>query len=336
MLTALRVGLVYLKSIHLNLPKKDRLFSRVPLSTLSGLWIAFLIVYTGAQWPEPDIPLEIDGLLPFESIPTQEIAWIDLDDTDQNIEPEIPPELFPEYNTNNDPLIIASIDLPSDLHGIEIKSAPVVGKTAVQPPVEKPKTPPAKGIVHKVRVGENLWEISKAYNVSTNKVVMYNPDVDPRRMMPGDEIFIPGAKDSLLLTSKKRMISPIAEAYIVSGYGLRKHPLGGVLRFHRGVDMPSNVGTPIRAVLDGVVVFAGWQGSKTGNVVEIKHSDGIHTLYAHNSKINVRTGDRVSQGQVISYVGTTGRVTGAHLHFEVIKNGKHEDPERYLPRLPHK
>ncbi|MGC9326357.1 MAG: M23 family metallopeptidase, partial [Candidatus Hinthialibacter sp.] len=119
---------------------------------------------------------------------------------------------------------------------------------------------------------------------------------------------------------------------IVSGFGMRKHPMGGAIRFHRGIDLKADRNTPVRAVMDGVVVEAGWQGA-LGRCIKIKHSGGFETVYAHNNSIKVRKGERIKQGQVIGLSGNTGRSTGPHLHFEVIKNGKHVNPVQYLPRI---
>ncbi|MBN2329615.1 MAG: peptidoglycan DD-metalloendopeptidase family protein [Candidatus Omnitrophica bacterium] len=197
-----------------------------------------------------------------------------------------------------------------------------------------PKPIPPDGIHHKIRQGETLWDIAKAYGVKCDLLERYNPDVNPRRMQLDQKIFIPGADSPVVITRKSRMVSPISNTVIVSGFGMRKHPLGGVLRFHRGIDLKADSGTPVRAVMDGVIIEAGWQGT-LGRYIKIRHSGGFETVYAHNSRIKVRKGQRVKQGQTISLSGNTGRSTGPHLHFEVIKNGKHVDPVQYLPRINH-
>lgn len=105
-----------------------------------------------------------------------------------------------------------------------------------------------------------------------------------------------------------------------SGYGMRFHPLLGYSRMHQGTDYGAAQGSPIRAVTDGIVSFAGWHGGH-GNMVKLNHAGGLGTGYAHMSRIAVAPGARVSQGQVIGYVGSTGLSTGPHLHFEVYRNG---------------
>ncbi len=113
---------------------------------------------------------------------------------------------------------------------------------------------------------------------------------------------------------------PVANARKTSGFGWRMHPLLGYSRMHQGTDYGAAHGTPIRAVTDGVVSFAGWHGGH-GKMVKLSHNGGLGSGYAHMSSIAVSPGARVAQGQVIGYVGSTGLSTGAHLHFEVYRNG---------------
>jgi hypothetical protein len=110
-----------------------------------------------------------------------------------------------------------------------------------------------------------------------------------------------------------------------SGYGMRFHPVLGYSRMHQGVDYGAVYGTPIHAATDGIVSFAGWHGGH-GNMVKLNHAGGLGTGYAHMSRIAVAPGTRVSQGDVIGYVGSTGLSTGPHLHFEVYRNGAVVNP----------
>jgi murein DD-endopeptidase MepM/ murein hydrolase activator NlpD len=103
-------------------------------------------------------------------------------------------------------------------------------------------------------------------------------------------------------------------------------------RMHKGVDIANNVGTPIVAARSGQVVFAGWHDGGYGYLVEIQHSDGSKSLYAHNSRLMVRVGQMVGQGTVISSMGSTGRSTGPHLHFEIHPPGRGAvNPLEFLP-----
>ncbi len=121
------------------------------------------------------------------------------------------------------------------------------------------------------------------------------------------------------------MKTPIDGARMSSGFGMRRHPVLGYNKMHKGVDFAARTGTPIFAAGDGVIEKAGWVGGY-GKYVKIRHNSKLKTAYAHMSEIKVKNGSRVSQGDVIGYVGTTGRSTGPHLHYEVHKNGQQVNP----------
>ncbi|MBC7767573.1 MAG: peptidoglycan DD-metalloendopeptidase family protein [Phycisphaerales bacterium] len=123
------------------------------------------------------------------------------------------------------------------------------------------------------------------------------------------------------------MKTPINGARLSSGFGMRRHPILGFSRMHRGTDFAAPTGTPILAAGDGAIVRAGPNGSY-GNYVRIRHANGYETSYAHLSRFGrgMRAGVRVRQGQVIGYVGTTGRSTGPHLHYEVMLRGRQMNP----------
>ena len=122
---------------------------------------------------------------------------------------------------------------------------------------------------------------------------------------------------------KALMKTPINGARLSSPFGMRKHPIDGYNKMHRGTDFAAPTGTPIMASGDGVVKKAGWCGGG-GNCVKIRHNSTYQTVYAHMSKFarGIKAGVRVKQGQTIGYVGSTGKSTGPHLHYEVIVNGK--------------
>ncbi|NEQ29006.1 MAG: M23 family metallopeptidase, partial [Microcoleus sp. SIO2G3] len=138
---------------------------------------------------------------------------------------------------------------------------------------------------------------------------------------------------------------PSAEAYLPQGapvFNGYRWPARGVItsnygwrwgRMHRGIDIGAPTGTPVSAAASGEVVFAGWNSGGYGNMVDIRHPDGSMTRYAHNSRILVRRGQQVEQGQQISAVGSTGNSTGPHLHFEVHPQGQGAvNPIALLPR----
>lgn len=136
-------------------------------------------------------------------------------------------------------------------------------------------------------------------------------------------------KKQVAFLSAKPTIRPV-DTRITATYGYRRNPFTNRgSEFHRGIDFAGAIGTPIKATGDGVVIFAGWQ-SGFGKVVIISHGYGYTTLYGHNSKLLVEQGDKVKKGQVISKMGSTGRSTGPHCHYEVRLNGATVNPAKYF------
>nr|WP_231118257.1 M23 family metallopeptidase [Lysobacter silvisoli] len=123
--------------------------------------------------------------------------------------------------------------------------------------------------------------------------------------------------------------APIANSYITSGFGGRADPFNGGSAFHKGIDFEADVGDPVLAVADGVVSYSGVR-SGYGNVVEVDHGNGYVTRYAHNSRLLLKVGELVRAGQEVAKAGSTGRSTGAHVHFEVWENGRVVNPVKFL------
>lgn len=132
-----------------------------------------------------------------------------------------------------------------------------------------------------------------------------------------------------LAPRKKRTFRAPVGAPMSSGFGTRTHPILGDVRMHTGIDYAANTGAPIKAAGNGIVVWAGPRGGY-GNIVIIDHRNGLATLYAHQSRVGVTLGQKVSTGQVVGFVGQTGMSTGPHLHFEVRELGAPADPMLYL------
>lgn len=174
---------------------------------------------------------------------------------------------------------------------------------------------------------------------TTRMVVEFSPyvTINPQQLklksrQPGKwSMQLPQNIAAIDLNSVSSFVLPITGAVISSGFGWRVHPVTGEKRMHKGVDFAAPTGTPIFAAADGVVTDAGWTNGGYGNIVELRHSDGSVTLYAHTSRVYVSKGQVVNRGQAIAEVGTTGRSTGPHLHFEVQPDGKNAvDPMDYL------
>ncbi len=143
---------------------------------------------------------------------------------------------------------------------------------------------------------------------------------------------ITAKKNTSELTNKKQVAFdwPSDNTRVISGFGYRQHPLGGGVLFHKGIDLPLSMETPVYAASSGIVSFAG-RRSSYGILLTISHPGNYQTRYAHLSNIVVKPGDFVSAGDLVAYSGNTGRSTGPHLHFEIRKDGVPVDPKKYLP-----
>jgi len=122
---------------------------------------------------------------------------------------------------------------------------------------------------------------------------------------------------------------PIVKGWLSSYYGMRTHPISGRREMHKGIDFAGKLGGPVIAVAKGVVTYAG-KRYNYGNLIEIAHGNGYSTRYAHNSRLLVSVGDTVEKGFQIAEIGSSGRSTGPHVHFEVVKNGRNINPVRFI------
>jgi len=190
--------------------------------------------------------------------------------------------------------------------------------------------PSVSGVEHAVTKGQTLQQIAKIYKVSTNDIVYCNGITSDSPLIVGDELTIPGGDVSVIennkptnkntKTSKKKQSYPVYPSKNLAGFinPVPGYRLSQGLHDGNAVDFAIKSGTPIHAAAAGKVIFAkmGYNGG-FGGLVIISHPNGTKTLYAHQSKIAAQLGDQVSQGEIIGYIGSTGRSTGPHLHFEV-------------------
>ncbi|MCP9799538.1 M23 family metallopeptidase [Synechococcus sp. RedBA-s] len=208
-----------------------------------------------------------------------------------------------------------------------------------------------------VRFGDNLVKLAQRYKLSIQDLLRLNPGLEAARLVEGSQIRVSkaGASRSRMVLGLKPVgsgglswpdlpgfnrpgeqrtdPSQLSRGWIwpargvfSSGYGWRWG------RMHKGIDIASNVGTPIVAAAAGQVSYAGWHDGGYGYLVEIQHPDGSKSLYGHNSRLLVRVGQQVSQGSQISEMGSTGRSTGPHLHFEIHPPGRGAaNPLQFLP-----
>lgn len=135
--------------------------------------------------------------------------------------------------------------------------------------------------------------------------------------------------DSMLESQAMPKAAPVKTGWLSSRFGWRTDPLTGKKEFHSGIDFAGRSGTKIGATASGIVIWSA-RVNGYGNVVEIDHGNGYITRYAHNKKNLVEVGQRVERGDVIALMGSTGRSTGTHLHFEVLKNGKYINPKKFI------
>ncbi len=204
---------------------------------------------------------------------------------------------------------------------------------------QKLKIPNQRGLLHTVRNGETLEDIALEHNVSIRKIIRVNRILNPEHIKPGTDLFIPGAKVTLAFSRQLLRNSgvpvefarPCRKCRISSKFGYRKDPFTKKRAFHNGLDLAPGYGASVYASMSGIVTYAGWMGGY-GKLVVIKHRNGYSTRYGHLSRILVTRGRRVRQGQRIGRVGNTGRSTGAHLHFEIRKNGKPQNPLKFIHR----
>ncbi len=197
------------------------------------------------------------------------------------------------------------------------------------------RVPNRKGIIHHTEEQENISTISSLYSVPVSSIAFVNNLPPKHILVAGLDLFIPGAKPVKLSQEMaahyglRGIFGSPLPGRITSAMGLRTHPIGGFRGKHTGVDLAAAEGTRIAAAAAGTVVQTG-EGEYIGKFVLLKHKDAFTTLYGHCSEIMTEQGKLVKKGQIIALVGSTGRATGPHLHFEIRKNGIPQDPLNYL------
>lgn len=193
-------------------------------------------------------------------------------------------------------------------------------------PGMKLKIPNKDGILLRMQKGGELVSIARRYRVSLKKIIEENNFKNADFVAANTVLFIPDAKP---LNTFSGFLWPAGRRFVTCGYGWRRSPFEpGRTEFHSGIDIRSNF-QYVKASKYGKVTYTGWLGGY-GKTVVIAHPGGYKTLYGHLSRIIVRSGQYVKQGQYIAASGNTGRSTGAHLHFEIMRNGKSINPYIYF------
>lgn len=208
-----------------------------------------------------------------------------------------------------------------------------------------PPSRPASNVFHVVKPGENLFRIGKAYDVPYEELAKANRLKDPGQIYVGQRLLIPGATRQLpvdtIVPAEAAPGARVAPLPAEVNGEILLWPVSGTINssygprgssFHDGIDIAAPEGTPIQAIERGEVIYSD-QLRGYGNIVIVRHPGGIVSVYAHNQVNLVREGQQVGKGEVIAKVGSTGRVTGPHLHLEIRKNNTAQDPLHYLPQL---
>ncbi len=207
---------------------------------------------------------------------------------------------------------------------------------------ERPSPPAARrGVYHVVEKHQTLYRICKTYGVHIKEVASLNGITDPSKIQTGQRILIPGAKK--ILRVEIYIDDVVAESGEKEEMAYKKldflWPVEGKItdvfndaetKRHQGIDIPSALGTPIKASSSGKVIYSGNTIKGYGNLIILRHTEELVTVYAHNQINLVEEENWVERGQMIGKVGQTGRATGPHLHFEIRKNNRAVDPLLFL------
>jgi len=201
---------------------------------------------------------------------------------------------------------------------------------------------PVSGVIHKVISGDTLQKVANKYGVSKDKIILANDLESDSRLTIGQMIIVPDGKkiasaapasSNYLPTIVKNLVKPGSARPTATkmqwptvGYRITQYYSWR----HTGLDIGNKIGTPLYAAEAGVVEKSGWNGGGYGYMVLINHGNGVKTRYAHASKLYVKVGDKVARGETIAAMGSTGRSTGPHIHFEVIINGRLLNPLNYI------
>ena len=207
------------------------------------------------------------------------------------------------------------------------------------------------GVFERLERGLTASDVAAAYQVELDDLLGANGIENPRRVPSGLELFIPSA--SPLPDDRRRrlarrqqararavrvppsmFIKPLGTAgrlVVSDAFGSRRNPFTGLPQLHAGIDLVAEMGAPILAAREGLVIWSGWKGGY-GKLVILRHANGYETYYGHALELLVTEGQQVAQGQVIARVGASGDATAPHLHFEVRYDGSVRNPQRYLSR----
>ena len=178
-----------------------------------------------------------------------------------------------------------------------------------------------------INIGDREWRAIIGHGHAPEHVCLYCPEL---KLIIGGDQLLPRITPNVSVQPSEPFANPLKSSFRFSSpFGYRRDPKTGGRRMHSGTDFAAGMGTPIHSTAEGVVTHAGWS-SGYGRLVKIQHEFGVETRYAHMSKLRVKVGQRVSRGQRIGDMGTSGRSTGVHLHYEVRVGGKAVNPMIFI------
>jgi len=269
---------------------------------------------------------------------------------------ESPPEAAPEKPSERTDTIVYTVEAGDTISRIANKFGISINTilwendlraTSVIKPGNQLRILPTSGIAHTVTRGQTLGQIARLYDIDESKILETNGLSNPNQIAAGAKLIIPGGSqlasaspaqtvNRQVSTSLKQIITDKKSASVIPAGGRMVWPTAGyrITQYyswrHTGVDIANKIGTPIYAADSGVVTSVGYNRGGYGNQIIIDHGGGKQTRYAHLSSFDVKTGNRVTKGQYIGAMGSTGRSTGPHLHFEVMINGARYNPLNYV------
>jgi murein DD-endopeptidase MepM/ murein hydrolase activator NlpD len=332
------------EAIGLGLRQKQRSIAGIPKTKLAiraaallaggaALAVAITVIARG-----PAFPLPSAGLLPTENSGQNLLLdYVSPElvdgraDADQGVSlPPAPVTLELSTYTVRSGDSLASIAKRFGLNMDTIVSANGISSALAVKIGAQLRVPNINGLIYKVRPGDQLVSIAKRYKIDTTRIVDAN-DLGSSVLVSGQSLFIPGARlpDSAIRQALGPKFAWPIRGPLSSYFGYRPDPFTGVRRFHAGIDIVVDAGTPIHAAMDGRVADVGYNAN-FGNYIILSHADGFQTLYGHLTSASVAVGDVAAQGAAIGISGNTGYSTGPHLHFGLYKRSLALNPLKYL------
>jgi murein DD-endopeptidase MepM/ murein hydrolase activator NlpD len=304
------------------------------LAGLAGLGFGLAAMLRG-----PSFPLPASGLLPADdSVQALLLDYVSpelasrADAADQDSGPLPPAPVTMELSSYRvrpgDSL--ASIAKRFGLFVDTIISANGISSVGAVKPGTQLRIPNINGLIYRTRSGDSLGSVARRFKTDTTRIVDAN-DLGSSRLLPGQSLFIPGARlpETAVKQALGQRVAWPVRGPLSSFFGYRPDPFTGVSRFHAGIDIVTNSGTPVLAAMDGRVSDSGYNANY-GNYVILNHAEGYQTLYGHLTSASVAVGTKVAQGTVIGISGNTGYSTGPHVHFGLFRQGQPINPLKYL------